>query len=150
MCDPPPSSLPPWFDLPLTSLRCPFCQEKAFVSDASGLVLTETVEFSRMLETRMLEKAAGKGVEAAEADNDDGAEGASGSGEGKPAQDVGADAGELRHLPPCVWLAPCSCFWTVLQHTLATQAWLQYYIICDPALATAIHYLRPRLGYSTT
>ena len=52
--------------------------------------------------------------------------------------------------PPCVWLAPCSCFWTVLQHTLATQAWLQYYIICDPALATAIHYLRPRLGYSTT
>ena len=32
-------------------------QERAFVNDASGLVLTETVEFSRMLETRMLEKA---------------------------------------------------------------------------------------------
>ena len=31
-----------------------------YVNDASGLVLTETVEFSRMLETRMLEKATEK------------------------------------------------------------------------------------------
>ncbi len=46
---------------------CAGVQERVYPRDDSGLVLTETVEFSRMLETRMLEKASERQTEAAAA-----------------------------------------------------------------------------------